>query len=203
MIVPPVNTKGIFIFKEPFDNKLYNNQEYTVTSIRSLLEIYNSEEKPYETIYVPVGLSDIDFKDDLDNNVPIVVLTTTGNEYFYVPANKILSMPQIAGVKYQDTILAIGLGQLPLSYDFTLVKDTVKQTVYDVTGVDSTVEVVLASAVILKTYEDDILHRTLLDNRKTVIKSYRTKYLELLEQYNKQVYLNEQLQQCIKTKLDN
>lgn len=203
MIVPPVNTKGIFIFKEPFDNKLYNNQEYTVTSIRSLLEIYNSEEKPYETIYVPVGLSDIDFKNDLDNNVPIVVLTTTGNEYFYVPANKILSMPQIAGVKYQDTILAIGLGQLPLSYDFTLVKDTVKQTVYDVIGVDSTVEVVLASAVILKTYEDDILHRTLLDNRKIVIKSYRTKYLELLEQYNKQVYLNEQLQQCIKTKLDN
>ncbi len=199
-IIPPINSKGKFTFQEPFNDKLYESQEYTVTSVRSLLELHNSEEKPYETIYQPVGLTEAEFKEDLDNNIPIIVFTTSGGEYFYVPSDRILSQPQIIGVKYQEKILAISLGTIPLNYNLELAKDTIKQTLYDVTGIDSTVEVIPSSAVILLTKEEDTTLKAILNNRKTIDKSYRTKYLELLELYNKQVTLNNELQICIKSK---
>lgn len=184
LIIPPINTKGVFVFKAPFNDKVHDNQEYTVTSVRSLLELHNSEERPYETIYVPVGMSEAEFKEDLDNEVPIVVFTTNGNEYFYVPADRILSMPIITGTKYQEKILAISLGLVPLEMDMNLLKDTVLEVVYDVTGISSTAEVVPSSAVILVDKIQDETFRRLLENRSSIKHGLLTRLKQLQLRYD-------------------
>lgn len=183
-VVPPINTKGTFTFSAPFDTLMKPNIAYKVTSIREIVELKNSEEKPFETIYVPVGLTDVDFVADLNANVPIVVLVTDGNEYVYVPANRILSMPDVTGVKYQDKILAISLGSIPLSTDLSLASTTVVDDIYSVLGIQSIVKIVPASAEILKTTTDDATFKALLASRSTVNKSYRTRYHETLTLLN-------------------
>jgi len=201
MLIPPINSKGIFNFAPPFDTLIKNQKELKVTAVREILELESSEEKPYNTIYVPVGLTATDFKNDVDNNVPIVVLVTEGKEYIYVPANRILSMPDISGVKYQELIVAISLGTIPTNYDLTLVKDMIKNDIYDVTGINSTVDVIPTSAVILR---DKVEHETftrLLYNRASVTKSYKTLYLETLELLNKKNNVVDELEIYIKTKL--
>jgi len=109
-LVPPIGSKGFFKFAPPFDTIVRDNQEYTVQAVRSLVELDKSGEKPYLTIYTPVGLSSSEFSSDLNKDIPIVVFTTSGSEFFYVPANKILSIPKINGVNYQERVLAISLG---------------------------------------------------------------------------------------------
>lgn len=183
-VVPPINTKGTFTFSVPFDTLLKPNLSYKVTAVRELLELKNSEEKPYETIYVPVGLTEADFVADLDANIPIVVLVTEGNEYIYVPANRIQSMPDITGVRYQDKILAISLGSLPVNMDLTLATTIVTDDIYASLGIQSSVQIVPSSAVILKPVVDDATFRALLANRSTVTKSYKTRYHETLTLLN-------------------
>lgn len=198
--IPPINTKGKFTFKEPFNQKIFENHEYNVESIRSLVELYNSDEKPFDTIYKAVGLTEDDFKNDIDNQVVIVVFKTGGGEYFYVPANRILSMPQVHGAKYQELTVAIPLGMIPLDYDLTLLKDNLKETVYATIGVDTQASTVATSAVTLFDKTQDATYRALLANRRTAFKSYRTKYEELLELYDKKSNLLDQLQLCFEEK---
>lgn len=200
MIIPPINSTGKFTFSTPYDTILDSNKEYTVISIRSLLELHNSSEEPCDNIYKAVGLTEDDFNEDLNSNVPIIVFGNGGN-YTFVPADRIVSMPTINGISYQEVILAISLGSLPVGYNIDLAKSTIIDDIYDTLGIDSTVAEVPSSAVTLVT---DIKHKEymlLLANRKTVTKSYRTRYLEELERNNKLTLLLEELETCIKNKL--
>ena len=183
-LVPPVGSKGFFKFAPPFDTLVKDNQEYTVQAVRSLLELEKSEEKPYDTIYVPVGLSDSDFKNDVTNDVPIVIFVTSGKEFFYVPSNRVLSIPKINGVTYQEKVLAISLGNIPTDLDLTLIKDTIINDVRDIVGVHSTVNEILASAVAVISVNKDKEFKLLRTNSKNVNKSYRTQLIELRELYN-------------------
>lgn len=183
-IIPPINSKGLFSFAEPFASVIPKNQEYKVTSVRSLTEMYNSAEQPYETIYKIVGLTEANFADDVANNISIVVFASNGNEYFYVPSNRILSMPDISGIKYQEVILAVSLGAMPINYNLDLIKSNIVSEVYNTIGTQSNVKSVPSSAVILVTSDENAKFNALLANRKTVIKSWETQYLELKAIYD-------------------
>jgi hypothetical protein len=198
MLIPPINSKGVFVFSEPFNTIIPSNQIYVVTSIRSLVELYNSNEQPYDTIYKAVGLSEADFKADVDANIPIVVFSTTGNELFYVPGNRILSMPDISGVQYMEKVIAIPLGPLPLDYDLSLVETQVQEVVYNTVGVNSVAKTVLASAVILYSEDQDATFRALLAHKKTVDKSHLTMYLELKVRYDALLAKHTALEACVK-----
>ena len=197
-LVPPVNSKGVFKFAPPFDQVLQEEQEFTVHAVRHLVELDDSEEDPFNTIYKPVGLTEAEFKSDLDHNVPVVVLVTDGKEYIYIPANRLLSIPKINGVKYQEKVLAISLGNIPLDLDLDAVKDTIANDVEGIIGVLSNVKVVNASAVsvipVTKHKEFELLRA----NTASVFKSYRTRLNELQELYNKKVAILEELEQYIK-----
>lgn len=200
-VIPPINTEGTFIFAAPYDTILKSNIKYKVASIRELVELQNSEEKPLETIYIPVGLTEADFNDDLNTHVPIVVLVTVGGEYTYVPADRIKSMPDITGIKYQDKILAIALGSLPMDMNLDLISTTIIDDIYDILGIASTIKVVPASAEILKTTTDDAQFKALLAGRSKVNKSYRTRYHETLTLLNERDAKILALEEYIKTKL--
>jgi hypothetical protein len=184
MLIPAINTKGKFTFDTPFDTILNINEEFTVSSVRNLIEIRDSQEDPYTTIYQLYGLTQNDFKNDVDNNIPIVTLNNSGGKYYYVPANKITSIPIVDGVKYRDMILAISLGSIPIDLDLTLAKDTIKQILYDTVGIDSTVEEVPSSAIILVDNNKHDAYMGIINNKKSIVKSYRTLYLEELNKNN-------------------
>ena len=197
------NQKGKFTFASPFDSLVDNNKEFTIHSIRSLLELQKNEDSPLETIYLPVGLTQADFNNDLTNNINIVVFTTDGCEFFYVPENRVLSLPQLNGVRYQEKILAIHLGNIPIDLDLTVVKDSVKSIVNDALGIDSKVEEVLASAVNIVDKQDHDIFMALLNNNKTVTKSDKTLYLETLALLEEKQQLIDNLQEVIKNKICN
>lgn len=184
-IVPPVGTRGTFKFKKPFNNKMYDGLEYEVRAIRSLVEMKDSDEKPYENIYVPVELTEKDFKQDVDHGVPIIVFINTAGNYYYVPASYLLSMPKTSGVKYQQVMMAVNLGYLPIDYDPSLIKSTLVDDVKAILGITSTVETIKTSAVYLISEEEHQSFQKLLNGNKSITHSYRVRYAKVLEENNK------------------
>ena len=137
IIIPKIGSKGAFQFKEPFKNKLVEVQEYTVRGIRSLKEIIDSEENPLENIYRAYGLEETDMNEDLEKEIPIIVLTNSAGQYFYVPADRINTQPLTIGNKYQEQMLAINLGYLPIGFNMDLAKNTIKEDILNVLGITS------------------------------------------------------------------
>lgn len=201
-VVPPIGTKGIFNFEEPFNSKLYDGLEYEVKAIRSLTEMRDSKEEPYENIYQQFGLSDIDFMVDVNYKVPIIVLTNSVGDYYYVPATKLKAMPKVTGVRYQEYILAANVGQLPVNYNFDLLKNTIQEDIYTTLGIVTTIELVPTSATVMVSNEESEKFLEKLDNKKTVKISYRTRYEKLTkenEALKKQMQL---LYKCITNHLN-
>lgn len=201
MIIPPIGSRGVFTFEEPFNTTLNNGQEYIVKGIRLLKEIQDSLEDPYTNIYQPVNLTEDDFKKDLQNNVPVIVLSNSGNEYYYIPANKLKSMPQTVGIKYQEVMLAINLGYLPISFDLDLAKETIVTDILATLGIESTVESLKTSAVQLVTDTEDATYKKLLETRKSIKSSYRIRYEELNVLYEAQKKKLQELEKFILEKL--
>lgn len=179
MIIPPINAKGKFEFKEPFLSKFGIDKIYKVTAIRSLQDLYESEEDPYNNIYKKYELSDDDFNTDLSNNVPIIVLTTNGNDFYYIPASYILSTPQLVGKPYQEYVIGIKLGLLPTDYDFKLIKKNIEDIVRDTVGVISVSDIITTSATVLLDDIEAEKHNKLLENSKHIYKGNKTRIVEL------------------------
>lgn len=200
MIIPPINTRGKFTFSAHVENikKLNPEEEFTVTSIRSIMDLHKSEELPYETIYVPIGLSAKDFEEDLKSDIPIVVFTKTNGDFFYIPADHILSMPNVTGIRYRGVILAVNLGGLPLNFDLSLAKNTIIDNIYDTIGIKSTVAEVYNTAVTLVTDTEDKTFKLSLANAKKIDKSNLTRYTETLTELNKAKETIARLEQYIK-----
>jgi len=183
-MTPTIGAKGQFKLTVPFDTLIKTTDILEVKSIRSLTELNASGENPLDLIYKAVGLTEDEFMIDLNANIPIVVMVTTGNSYIYIPANRIISAPIISGINYQEKILACSVGNLPLDYDFSLVKDTIIQSVMDSTGIEVNIEIVSSSKVNRVSDVDDGVLMQLLENKKSIDKSYKTRYLETLNLYN-------------------
>lgn len=193
---PAVGTKGSFSFQEPFNSILFSNQEYEVKSIRSLKELYDSEEDPYTNIYSANNLTEDDFQTDLNNNIPIIVLANDANQYYYVPATKLSSLPKLTGVKYQEVMLAINLGYLPIDTDTTAVKADIETVVSEKIGVSSTIEIIKTSAVQLVDEAQDTEY-TKLRQQKMNTDTWKTKYKKLEQKYTEALAQLELLHTCI------
>jgi hypothetical protein len=194
--VPAVGTKGAFSFQSPFDSILFSNQEYEVKSIRSLKELYDSEEDPFTNIYSANNLTEEEFKTDLDNNIPIIVLANDANQYYYVPATKLSSLPKLTGVKYQEVMLVINLGYLPVDIDVSSTKDDIESVVSEKIGVTSSMEIIKTSAIQLVDDAKDEEYTKLREknmNRDT----WRTKYKKLETKYNDALAQLDLLHTCI------
>lgn len=193
---PAVGTKGSFSFQSPFDSILFSNQEYEVKSIRSLKELYDSEEDPYTNIYAANNLTEQDFETDLNNDIPIIVLANDANQYYYVPATKLSSLPKLTGVKYQEVMLAINLGYLPVDTDITSTKMDIESVVSEKIGVKSNMEIIKTSAIQLVDEAKDVEYTKLREanmNKDT----WRTKYKKLESKYNDALAQLELLHTCI------
>jgi len=152
--IPFLGTKGRFKFKEPFNKDLNENTIYTIESIRSFANLMDTGVDVYDFIYAPYGISEDDYnKDALDGKIVVVELADEGGKYYSVPSNYILSVPNINGILYRDKMIAIDLGYLPDSYDFTELKTNMQELVKSLVGVEVDVNVLDASPTIMLTNE--------------------------------------------------
>ena len=196
-VIPPIGSKGKFSFQSPFDTGTKKDAEYTVYSIRSIRELIDSSEDPLKYIYQNVGLSETEMNQDIADNIPIVVLSSGTNSYIYVPANRITALPDVSGVKYQQKMLAINIGHLPLDYSLDIVKETVKEAVLEMTGIESTVQAIDTSAIKYITSDEHDTYMKLIDGRKKSNMSYRTRYKILNNQHETLKKKLEELERCL------
>lgn len=204
MLVPPINARGKFTVQPPFDNLLSEFKEYTVTAIRSLQELEDSNENPLANIYTALSLTENDYNNDLNANVPIVVLRDTSDSYVYIPANKIIGIPAVSGYKYQEKVLGISLGAIPIDENLNSIINDITDIIKDNLGVITNIKIVDSSAVILI---DETEHKTYLtkrnSNRAGNSDSFRTKYFKCREREEALSLKNENLVCYIKQKENN
>ena len=197
-IVPPLGAKGRFKFVEPFNKEQYQNEELRVSAIRTFKELKDSSIDVYELIYQPVGLTENDLLKDIENNIPIVVLESQAGKYLNIPANKIQSLPDISGIKYQQRMLVANLGLLPLDFNIDTLYNVIKDDVYDVTGIQTEVQDIKSSGIVIIDEIKDKEYMRLLDNKRTVNLSYRTRYYKLKDAYDKLLEQQSKLEDYIK-----
>lgn len=183
-IIPPIGSKGQYIFLEPFNTSLYQEQELEVVSVGYIKELEDKKIDVLKVIYNIIGLTNEDYLDDINNNIPIVTFMSSNGSYLYVPADRIQGMPDSSGVKYQERIIAINLGLIPLETDLDSLKENIKDLVYDNFGVTSSIKEVHSSSVVLIDKVKDTAFRKLLENKRTNNLSYRTRYNQLKKQYD-------------------
>lgn len=198
MIIPAIHSKGKFTFSEPFNSLVKAAQEFTVVSVRSIIELEESGEKPFDTIYKAVNMTEDQFKDDLDSETPIVVFTTDGGEYFYVPASKILSEPISTNIPYREQTLAVNIGNLPVSMDLTTLKSLIKDIVYDNLSITPHIKTIPTSAITVVENDKHNTFLALIESKRKIDKSYKTKYYELLNTFNKQQIQIKYLEEAFK-----
>lgn len=202
-VIPPIGAKGRFNFLEPFDNEQYKKEELKVSAVRAFKELKDSGIDIYELIYRPVGLSENDLLEDMDNNVPIIILESQAGKYLNIPANRIQSLPDISGVKYQQRMLVANLGLLPLDFNLDTLYKIIKDDVYDSTGIQTEVQDIKSSGIVIIEEIKDKEYMKLLGNKKTVNLSYRTRYYQLKDAYDKLLEQQEKLENYIKNNIDN
>ena len=181
-IIPSIGSKGVFTFESPFDKakEIGATEELTVSAIRSLTEVFSNNEKPYETIYKPFDLTQAEYEEDIKNEVPVIVFIRNNGDYFYVPANRIKTLPFITGYKYRGMLLVANLGSLPLDYDFDKFLKNMTTHIYDNIGIKTEAKVIPKTAI---SYVNEIEHlklKALMENRTSVDKSFQTLYTEAL-----------------------
>lgn len=174
--IPMTGSKGTFTVDAAFSPYINAKEIYTVLGNRLLLEMMALD--PYKLIYEPAGLTEADFKADLQGDVPIIVLMNAGGKKIYVPLDRITQGPLVEGIIYQERSLTINLGALPITENIDDVVADIEQLIYDRLGLDVSSKVAATSVKSDVTYSDHDTIKTVRDNRVSVTKSYKTRLLE-------------------------
>jgi hypothetical protein len=178
-MVPRVGIKGTFAFSAPYSASINSDQQLEVVSVRSLAELEASGEDPLTNIYKAIGELDTVFLADLKNNEPIIVFSTDGGDYIYVPANKLISDAKLSGISYSEKMVMVNLGYLPAKFNTTAIETAIKNAVNNAIGITPAVSVADTSAAIYVSAAKDTTLSAIRNNAMNVYKSDLTKYTEL------------------------
>lgn len=184
--IPPVGTKGVFIFYPPFDKPDIDKQEYEVVEIRKIKTLVDSGEDPFKTIYDMNGLEQTDYVKDLENEVPVITLTQDDETYLYVPASRIKSIPSVTGRLATERIISFGLGLMPDDIDLRVMYDNIAVLIEDTIGVrPEVIETPGGPTIVMPDPEYDRYIRLMKSKERSANKSWRLRYLEEIERNKK------------------
>lgn len=201
MFLPKINSTGTFECAAPFDTVIHNDMLFTVTAIRSLNELITEGMKPFDTIYSFVGLSEVVYKQDLENDVPIIVLQNEATEFVYVPANKIKSIPKSTGVNVVDKVLTVKICGIPQNLDLVPLMTQIGQLTESVIGIKSNIEEHTTSAVRVISYDDAETARIVRNNYANNNDSIFTQLKKKDSQLQDAILEIEKLKECLKLKI--
>jgi hypothetical protein len=201
---PFTGSEGLFQFKDPFYQYLsqkfgvdINNVILKVEGITSAKDILvNNNVDPYLEIYKPLGISDVQYRYDVANNVPIVTFSYTDNNehnFFRVPLSFISKIASEDSVPYRETIIEINLGNLPLGLDLSVRFGDLANYITSIYGVNNpNITTTYGSQTELVSYLDHTTRETIRENTMTEQETCLVKYNKLLNLYNdlRTKYLN-------------
>lgn len=154
-IIPPVGAKGFYVFAAPFNTLALPDDEYTCRAVRNLSDYINNNEDALSIVYLQAGLTSTDYQNDLAVDMMIVSLQSQVGHWLYVPVRFIESLPQTAGIPYQNKVIAINIGAVPATQDFTALQTALSNTVAGMYGVTPQIQIVVTSKTSLVPYATD------------------------------------------------
>lgn len=194
--IPNVGIEAYFVFKDPIHTYIKNTYnldslaiKLKVISVISMKDmIRNDLRDPYTNIYLPATISEVEYKKDLIDNVPIVSFSfrdDNGVERFIrSPLNYILSVSSITSIEYINKLIVIDLNKLPISMDITAHFTDLSSFIDSRFGVLPEIKEVALGTVELVTQTEHNTRETIRTNSLTVFKTTEIQLQELNVKYN-------------------
>ncbi len=199
-LIPPIDTRGIYILKPPFDVSLQPATLYRCAAIRNFKDIENNGVNVFETYYVNRNISQADYEKDRRDGVKIITLITDAYAPVYVPSSYIASYPDFGTRNYQRVVLSVDLGPLPDVLDLGFVKSKIAEDVHQSFGVKPVVNVAIAPMSGVVTTEQSDARETA---RQSAIRNSTTDYGLLVKEREKNALLAQRcavLEQLVRDK---
>lgn len=187
-IIPPINTKGVFIFHPPYaDDTNINKKEYEVIEIRKIKALHDDGLDPLNSIYIKAGLTKEDFIEDLNTDVPIVTLSADGDQYLYIPADRIKETPAIIGHTATERLVTLSLGLVPDDINLEMLYENIAIMVNDTISVKPDLTEHPGGPTVLMSDEDYNKYIKMMSSQaRSNNKSWRVRYEEIEQLYKLQ-----------------
>ena len=187
-IIPPINTKGVFIFHPPYaDDTNINKKEYEVIEIRKIKALHDDGLDPLNSIYLKAGLTKEDFIEDLNTDVPIVTLSADGDQYLYIPADRIKETPAIIGHTATERLVTLSLGLVPDDINLEMLYENIAIMVNDTISVKPDLTEHPGGPTVLMSDEDYNKYIKMMSSQaRSNNKSWRVRYEEMEQLYKLQ-----------------
>lgn len=181
--VPQVGIVATFTFKKPFDvfvkNMLkmqsdsFKLEVNSVTSMKDYIRLSNRD--PFTDVYTIVNLSELEYKQDLKDDVKIITFLFR-DEYnterlFRVPLTYVESMTGISSVDYINKGIYISLPPLPYDTTIDFLFEDIKDMIAGRLGVEATLKEISLSDISTVSVEEHEMRESIRKNSITVNKS--------------------------------
>lgn len=197
--IPSVGLEGLFTFKEPFNTAIKNRNNINVSPIKlkvvsviTMKDMVRTDLRdPFTLIYEPATLTEVDYKKDLIDNIPIISLLYINEfdveSYIRVPLNYIESISSLTDIEYYNKLIILDMGWLPSSVDLTVFFDDMKVFVESRTGVNPDAKEVTVGVPETVDQDEHELKETIRNNTVTVYKTTQVQLEELKIKYDQLV----------------
>lgn len=188
--VPHLGMQAYFTFKEPFNYYVRNKFNLHTTSVKlrviSVISmkdtIRNDLRDPFTDLYNPAGISEVDYKQDLIDNIPVVsfaFMDPQGVErYVRAPLNYIEGISSVSNVEYLNKLILLDLNRLPKELDTTVFFADLQDFITQRLGVTPQVKEVAVGAVEMV---DAVEHETRESIRRNTATVHKTLHTQLEE----------------------
>lgn len=168
--------RGIFEFKNQFKERSETICE--VIKMATIDSLILDGLDVYQDIYLSNGISEDQYKKDMENKTFIVFFKNDKGETFYLPSTSIVKTPSENTRDYTQYTLAIVLEKTPINQDFKSIFTQLKSLVKDELGLES--KVALYQTGVIEPV-DEATHLIKEKERQSKINTYLNKDREMKE----------------------
>ena len=179
-----IGSSGTFHVLEPF--KL-TDETHTCTGKSTVSNLIALGFKVYESVYLPLGISEDAFKEILLEDPVILTLKTVRGVASYIPESKVTTLDTYTTVKYVNKAMVINLGNHHTDKTFITLANRIKDIIKEHEGIDitSTIrDVSIPASISRDDHESILLERGLAKARyRNPLKllQKRESHIEVLE----------------------
>ena len=136
-ILPNVGATGTVTLKAPFAGLCAANVPFKVSGVRTLQDVVAGGQDPFNLYYLPYGITEAKFIQDVADKVCILSLTSPTGEPVHVPNSYLETLPVSTGMPYATMFVGVNLGAMPSGLSLAYFMATVKQLAHDLLGVSN------------------------------------------------------------------
>lgn len=196
---PSIGLQSYFTFKEPintyFKNK-FNLDSLTiklkVISVISMRDmIRNDLRDPFSEIYLPAGLSELEYKKDLRDEIAIISFSFVDiqgiTKFCRCPINYVQSIADISNKEYINKMIVLDMNRLPSDLDTTVFFGDLADFIESRLGISPAIKEVNIGDVEFVSPDEHSVRETVRTNMVTVHKTLSTQLEEANLRYDQMV----------------